>query len=126
MKLILAIALGGAVGACLRHFFSAAALAVTGPGFPWGIFAANILGSFLMGICVATFAHIEPVSMEVKAFLTIGILGAFTTFSTFSLDSVTLIERGEYLQASAYMIGSVILSVGGLFAGMALVRTVVS
>lgn len=122
MQMILAIAAGGAVGAVLRHFTNNAILHVLGHGFPWGIFTANILGSFLMGLLIAAFAHFYEPSQAVKAFLTVGVLGAFTTFSTFSMDSVLMIERGQYGLAALYIGGSLVLGVAALFAGMILVR----
>lgn len=94
----------------------------TGHGFPWGIFAANILGSFLMGVLIETFARYGTPFPEARALLAVGFLGAFTTFSTFSLDTILLLERGQPLQAIAYVAGSVVLAVGGLYIGMVLVR----
>lgn len=122
MQMVLAIATGGAVGAVLRHFLNNTVEAFAGGAFPWGIFFINIFGSFLMGVCVSLFAHVWEPPQEVKAFLTVGILGGFTTFSTFSLDAVTLLERGAPAAAALYMAGSVALAVGGLYAGMMLVR----
>lgn len=126
MPLIFAIASGGALGAVLRHFMNNAVVGMTGGAFPWGIFAINILGSFLMGVCVSLFAHMWEPPQEVKAFLTAGVLGGFTTFSTFSLDAVTLMERGAPGAAALYMAGSVAFAVGGLYAGMVVVRVLAS
>ena len=124
MQTLFAIAAGGAVGAVLRHFTNNAVLHVLGHGFPWGIFVANILGSFIMGLMISAFAHVYEPSQTMRAFLTVGMLGAFTTFSTFSMDTVLLLERGQLMTAAAYVIGSVTLAIGGLFAGMMLVRMV--
>ena len=124
MQVVFAIAAGGAVGALARHFLNSGVAHFMGTSFPWGIFVANILGSFLMGVMISTFAHLGNPSQALRAFLTIGMLGAFTTFSTFSLDSVTLIERGSYGPAAFYIIGSVALALAGLVAGMALMRAV--
>ncbi|MCB9988380.1 MAG: fluoride efflux transporter CrcB [Rhodospirillales bacterium] len=124
MQILFAIAAGGAIGAVLRHFTNNAVLHVLGHGFPWGIFVANVLGSFLMGVLISAFAHAYEPSQAMRAFLTVGMLGAFTTFSTFSMDTVLMIERGQYVLASAYVLGSVTLAIGGLFAGMMLVRMV--
>lgn len=126
MPLILAIACGGGLGAVLRHFLNNAVTAWLGAGFPWGIFAINVLGSFAMGVLVALFAHVWELPQEMKAFLTVGILGGFTTFSTFSLDVVTLIERGATGAAALYAGGSVVLAVAALYAGMILVRAFAS
>ena len=122
MTMVLAIASGGALGAVLRHFMNNAVGAWLGGGFPWGIFAINVAGSFAMGVLIALFAHVWEPPQEMKAFLTVGILGGFTTFSTFSLDAVTLLERGATGAAALYTGGSVALAIGGLYAGMMIVR----
>jgi CrcB protein len=92
--------------------------------FPWGIFAVNVSGGLLMGIIVEMGALKFQIPQEARAFLTVGVLGGYTTFSTFSLDSALLIQRGAYAMAAAYMIGSAVLSVAALFAGLWLVRAV--
>ena len=121
--LLVAIAVGGALGSLARHFLSSGIYAAAGTAFPWGIFVVNILGGFFMGLIVELGAVKMNMSLEMRAFLTTGILGGFTTFSTFSLDAALLIERGDWLSAAAYMVGSVALSVGALFGGLWLVRT---
>src|SRR6202451_1965598 len=111
MGILLAVALGGALGSLARYFVAGTVQSAAWPGFPWGIFVVNISGGFIMGLIVELSAlklHLTP---EVRAFLTVGILGGYTTFSTFSLDSVLLIQRGAYASAAAYMAGS-----GGLCA----------
>ena len=118
MKMIMAIALGGALGAVSRHFVAGAIFRVFGPGFPWGIMSVNIIGSFFMGVLVEAFALKFDPTPELRGFLTVGLLGAFTTFSTFSLETVLLFERGHLLQAAGYITGSVALGVFGLVAGM--------
>ncbi len=122
LGLLIAIALGGALGSLARHFVSAGIYGVTGTAFPWGIFVVNVAGGFLMGLIVELGALKMNYSPELRAFLTTGILGGFTTFSAFSLDAALLIERGDLLSAALYMIGSVVLSVLALFGGLALVR----
>ena len=119
---LLGIAIGGAVGSLARHYLSTAIYQVTGTNFPYGIFVVNVLGGLVMGIIVELGALKLNYSLEMRAFLTTGILGGFTTFSTFSLDAALLIERGDWFGALIYMIGSVVLSVGALFAGLWLVR----
>ena len=119
---LLAVALGGAIGSLVRYFVAGAVQSAAWPGFPWGIFVVNISGGFVMGVIVELSALKMQLTPEMRAFLTVGILGGYTTFSTFSLDSVLLIQRGAYLSAGAYMVGSVILSVMALFAGLYLVR----
>jgi len=126
MKLILAIAAGGAIGAVARHLFAAQVMHWTGGGFPWGIFIANVLGSFLMGLLVHAFMHLAEPMPALRAFLAVGVLGAFTTFSTYSLDVVLLMERGAFGQAALYAIGSAVLAILGLMGGMALGRLVFS
>lgn len=121
---IFSIAFGGAIGAVLRHLAGLAALRAFGPSFPWGTMAVNILGSFVMGVLVAVFAHVWQPSADMKAFLTVGLLGGFTTFSAFSLDAVMLWERGDVAGAAAYVGGSVVLSVLALMAGLFLIRSV--
>lgn len=119
---LIMIALGGALGALGRYGVNVGALKIFGSGFPYGTAIANILGSFIMGMMIAKFSQIDTLSQEAKAFCTIGFLGAFTTFSTFSLDVVTLWNRGEMLYALIYMMGSVILSILALAAGLWLMK----
>jgi len=121
---LVAVALGGAVGSLLRYFAAGAVQSAAWPGFPWGIFVVNITGGFVMGVIVELGALKFSYTPELRAFLTVGILGGYTTFSTFSLDSALLIERGAYGLAATYMAGSAILSVVALFAGMFLIRAI--
>ena len=122
--MVLAVAIGGGIGAVARHWLAFQVTRLMGQGFPWGILCINILGSVVMGILAELFALRWSVTPEVRAFLTVGILGGFTTFSSFSLDAALLIERGQWLTAAAYVIGSVVLAIGGLFLGMAATRAV--
>ena len=122
MKLILAIAAGGALGAVARHQVSAKVMHLVGSGFPWGTVFVNVLGSFLMGVLIEMMAQRMNIGMELRAFLTVGFLGAFTTFSTFSLNFVTLFERGAGMAALGYALISVVLAISALFAGLALTR----
>ena len=126
MKIILAVAAGGAIGAVARYLVMSATGALMGSSFPWSTLAVNVIGSFILGTLVEAMALTWSVGLELRAFLVVGVLGAFTTFSTFSLDVVVLYERGEFGAIAAYMIVSVILSVGALFAGLALVRAVLA
>lgn len=126
MKLLLAIAAGGAVGALGRYYLAGLINAWTGSGFPYGILACNIFGSFLMGLVVEATTQTWLPSQEMRALLAVGVLGSFTTFSTFALDSVLLFERGQYLQAGGYILLSVALSIGGLVAGMQLLRALLA
>ena len=123
LGVLLAIAIGGAAGSLARHYLSSGIYNVTGSAFPYGILIVNVLGGLIMGVVVELGALKLNYSLEMRAFLTTGILGGFTTFSTFSLDAALLIERGDWLGAVTYMVGSVLLSVGALFAGLWLVRS---
>lgn len=120
--MIFAIAAGGALGALTRHGVNVSTAHIFGHGFPWGTLVANIVGSFIMGVLVGLFAHYWSPSQEVRAFLTVGFLGAMTTFSTFSLDTVTLFERGEYVAMASYSVVSVVVSILALFTGLFIVR----
>ncbi|MGE0210926.1 MAG: fluoride efflux transporter CrcB [Parvibaculaceae bacterium] len=122
MPLILWIAAGGAIGAGARHLVNVGSLRLFGPDFPWGTMIVNIAGCFVMGALVALMALKWSVSLEMRAFLTTGILGGFTTFSAFSMDFANLFERRDYLAAGLYGAGSVVLSIAAVFAGLALVR----
>lgn len=118
----LAIGAGGAVGAMARHGVSRAAMHLMGPNFPWGTLTVNAVGSFLMGALIVWLARHEPQSNALRAFLTVGLLGAFTTFSTFALDAVTLAKDRTLTVAGVYVAASVALSIGGLVAGLAAMR----
>jgi CrcB protein len=122
IPILLAVALGGAIGSLARFLLAGFIQSAAWPGFPWGIFVVNISGGFLMGMIVELSALKFSVSPELRAFLTVGMLGGYTTFSTFSLDSALLIERGAYASAAAYVIGSAALSIAALFAGLWIVR----
>lgn len=117
------VALGGALGASLRWLWGMGVLRLTGPAeFPLAIMAANVLGSFLMGLFVVAAAH--KGLTHLSPFVMTGLLGGFTTFSAFSLETVTFVERGQIGAAGAYVALSVGLSVGGLVLGMWLARGV--
>jgi fluoride exporter len=116
------VALGGAIGSVVRYMIST--LQSPAVAFPYAIFIVNLSGGFLMGVVTTLLALKFSVSSEVRVFLTTGILGGYTTFSTFSLESATLIQRHDYTTAGAYVIGSAILSIVALFCGMWLVRAV--
>jgi len=121
--MILAVAAGGALGSVARYLVGVASTRAFGLAFPWGTLIVNIAGSFLIGVLVELFALKADLPQEARVFLTVGLCGGFTTFSTFSLDAWVLVERGQWWQAAAYVAGSVLLSVGGLVAGLWVVRT---
>ena len=122
MKLLVAIALGGATGALARYFVSQQTTQWLGSGFPWGTFTVNLVGSFVLGLLAETFALAADASPAVRGFLIVGLLGSFTTFSTFSLDVALLFQRDRIDLAALYIAGSVILAVAGLYAGLKLAR----
>ena len=124
MKTVLAIAAGGALGAVARYYVSIGTGVALGTAFPWGTLFVNIIGCFAMGVLVELMAITWSPSAELRAFLTVGILGALTTFSAFSLDVALLHGRGEMLLGGIYILASVAASLGGVFGGMSLVRMV--
>lgn len=122
MNMILAIAAGGAIGALARYFLSSQVTHVVGPAFPWGILIVNVLGCFIMGVIAEAAALTWNPSPEMRAFLTTGILGGFTTFSAFALDTAVLSERGDAAATLFYVTASVGGSILALFLGLYLVR----
>lgn len=126
MQMILAVGAGGAIGAIARYLMAGAFLRALGPGFPWSTMAINILGSFLMGVLAALLALRFSLPHPLQAFFLTGVLGGFTTFSAFSLDAVSLLERGQTGATFFYIGGSVILSIAALCAGLAITRSLIS
>jgi CrcB protein len=122
MGMALAVGVGGGIGALARYYI-AGWIQAASSAFPWGIFVVNISGGLLMGMIIEAGALKLNLSPELRTFLTVGILGGYTTFSTFSLDSVLLLQKGEYAQAAFYVIGSVVLSILALVAGLWIVRS---
>ena len=122
MNLVATVAVGGALGAVGRYVVMSQIGHWLGAGFPWGTLAVNMIGSFAMGIIVEAGALLWSPSSGLRAMIVVGVLGAFTTFSTFSLDVVVLVERGATTAAVAYIAVSVALSIGALFAGLHLLR----
>ena len=118
----LAVFVGGGLGAALRHGVNLASARLLGTAFPYHTLIINVTGSLVMGLIAAHFALKGDASQSWRLFLTTGILGGYTTFSAFSLDAALLYERGELGLAALYVLAAVALSIGGLFAGLALVR----
>jgi fluoride exporter len=112
--------LGAGIGGALRHGVNLAAVRYFGFGFPFGTLVVNILGSFAMGLFAGYFAYRTGLPQHLRLFLTTGLLGGFTTFSAFSLDTVLLVERHAYGAATAYVAVSVAISLAALFAGLAI------
>jgi CrcB protein len=125
MKMILAVALGGALGSVGRYVIAGTIMRSVGGVFPWGTLAVNVIGGLIMGALIELMALAWSPTPALRAFLTVGLLGGFTTFSAFSLETATMIERGAWGPAGAYVATSVIASIGGLFAGLWLVRALV-
>ncbi len=122
MTHLLLAAAGGAIGASLRYLTGLAAVRLLGTSFPWGTLVVNVAGSFAMGLLIAILARLSSGGDSLRVFVAVGILGGFTTFSAFSLDVVTLYERGQLAVAAGYVLTSVIVSIVALFAGLWLVR----
>lgn len=118
----LAIFLGAGAGGALRHGVNTLAVRLAGDSFPYGIAFINVSGSLLMGLIAGWLAHRGQASETVRLFLTTGILGGYTTFSAFSLDTALLYQRGQTGLAIVYVLASVVLSIGALFVGLWLVR----
>ncbi len=126
MKLLLAIGIGGALGAIGRHYVITQVAHWIPIGFPLGTLTANVVGSFVMGLLVELMALTWSPTPELRALLTVGFLGAFTTFSTFSMEVVLLYERGALWSAALYVIASVVLCVGAFFAALMIVRGILA
>jgi CrcB protein len=121
--LYLIVFLGAGVGGALRHGVNVGAARLLGYSFPFGTLIVNVLGSLAMGLLAGYFAYRTGINQHVRLFLTTGVLGGFTTFSAFSLDSALLIERHGYAQMLIYVLASVVVSLVAVFAGLALFRT---
>jgi CrcB protein len=121
--LYLIVFLGAGIGGALRHGVNVGAAKLFGYDFPFGTFIVNVVGSFVMGLFAGYFAYRAGVPQHVRLFLTTGVLGGFTTFSSFSLDAALLIERHSFGMAAGYIVGSVAAGLAGLFFGMAVFRS---
>ena len=122
MAKLAAIAIGGAAGSVLRYGVSQGIHTLVGRGFPWGTLVVNSLGSLLIGFLFVYLVERSAVSEVLRAALFIGLLGGFTTFSTFSLETLVLIEEASYLKAVINIFISVVLCLGGAWLGMTLAR----
>lgn len=123
MQAFILVGLGGAIGAVARYATGIAVGQLWRTQFPLATLLVNIAGSLAMGLLVGWLARtLPPGQNEIRLFVAVGILGGFTTFSAFSLDVITLIERGEIASAAIYILASVIVSVLALFAGLMLIR----
>jgi CrcB protein len=118
----LLVFVGGGLGASLRHTVNMVFTRAFGTAFPYHTFFINVTGSIVMGLIAGYLAFKGEATQHWRLFLMTGILGGYTTFSAFSLDTALLYERGETWLALLYVLGSVVLSIAGLFGGLALVR----
>jgi CrcB protein len=124
MEKVLLVAVGGAAGAVARYGLGVQSLRLWGPAWPYGTFAANVVGGLLMGVLAGYLAHRAGGDQRLRVLLGVGVLGGFTTFSAFSLETALMIEKRAYGQAFAYTTGSVVIAVAALFAGLLLARRV--
>jgi CrcB protein len=124
MQAIVLVFVGAGLGGVLRHLINSGVSALLGAAFPYGILLINVTGSFVMGLLVGwlAFRAGEDWTRNAQLFIATGVLGGYTTFSTFSLDAFRLIERGQIGLAALYIGGSLILGVAGLWAGLTLLR----
>jgi len=124
MHIILSIACGGAIGAVSRYILSSVVQNMTSNSFPYGMLLCNILGSMILGILYDSLSKGSFFSENIKLFIQVGILGSFTTFSAFSLESFLMFEKGDYSSAIIFILLSVILSIAGLVSGIYFFRVI--
>jgi CrcB protein len=123
MQPLLLVGLGGAAGAMARYLVGMSTLRAFGSGWPYGTFTVNLAGGLAMGLLAGFLAHRGGADQEKwRLFLGVGVLGGFTTFSAFSLETALMIERREFGQAAVYVSGSVVIAITALFLGLALAR----
>lgn len=121
--LYLIVFLGAGIGGAMRHGVNVGSARLFGFGFPYGTLIVNVAGSFVMGLLAGYFAFRPGIAQHARLFLTTGVLGGFTTFSAFSLDTALLVERHSYGLAAGYAVGSVVASLAALFFGLAVFRS---
>ncbi|EPE98061.1 fluoride efflux transporter CrcB [Rhizobium grahamii] len=120
----LLVAGGGAIGSLLRYYVGQWALRLAGPAFPWGTLTVNVVGCFVIGVFAEMIVRRFDASPELRLLLITGFLGGFTTFSAFSLDAISLFERGAAVSGAVYILASVGLSMAAVIAGLALMRAI--
>ena len=123
LRQILLVAIGGAVGSVARHLVGVASLRLFGPAFPFGTLIVNLVGAFVMGIFVELLARRFGASNDLRLLIATGVLGGFTTFSSFALDTAVLWERGEVISSFVYVATTLVLGLAALFLGLGLART---
>ncbi len=125
MTKLLLVAAGGAVGSVARYLVGAQALKLLGTAWPYGTFTVKVVGGFLMGVLASWLAHRGNANSEqLRVLLAVGVMGGFTTFSAFSLETALMIQKRAYGQAFTYTAASVLLSVAALYAGMLIARRI--
>lgn len=123
MQALFMVGAGGAFGAICRYLLGVQSMRAFGSGWPYGTFVANVAGGMLMGLLAGVLAYRGGADQERwRLLLGVGVLGGFTTFSAFSLETALMIERRAYATAAGYVAGSVVLSVAALFAGLLIAR----
>ena len=118
------VMIGGAIGSALRFQLGGVTLRAWGPGFPWGTLIANISGGLAMGLLAGILARTSGGNEPYRLFFGVGVLGGFTTFSAFSLETFGMLERGQFGLAAAYIVASVAGAIAGLAAGVVVMRAV--
>lgn len=122
MTQAVAIAAGGALGALMRFWLSTAVYAALGRGFPYGTLAVNVIGSLLMGLLYVLMLERLALGAEWRAFALVGVLGAFTTFSTFSIETLNLLQQADYVKAALNVLVSVVACIGAALIGVLIAR----
>lgn len=122
MNSFILVGLGGAIGAAGRYGLGRVVFRLTGSGFPWGTLAANVLGGLAMGLLVGWLAARSSGDDALRLFLGVGLLGGFTTFSAFSLETLNMIERQDYGPAAGYVLASLVMSIFAVFIGLIIAR----
>ena len=126
MRTFWAVAVGAALGGVARYYLASALQQRLGATFPWGTLVVNVTGSLLLGVLIRYALATPTVSVEMRALLTTGFCGGYTTFSTYSYETATLLEDGQYGRAGAYALGSVVVALGATFAGFMLARELIA
>jgi CrcB protein len=125
MRTFWAVAVGAALGGVARYYLSSVVQHRVGAGFPWGTLLINVSGSLLLGFIVR-YASATMVSPELRLLLTVGFCGGYTTFSTYSFETATLLEDGQFARAGAYAFGSIVIALAGTFGGFMLARELIA
>lgn len=125
MLQVLLVAVGGAIGSVLRYLVGVAAVRLMGPNFPWGTLTVNVVGCFVIGVFAELISRRFGGSVELRLLLITGLLGGFTTFSAFTLDTIMLFERGATVSGAVYLVASVGVSMAAVMAGLALMRALI-